>query len=303
MKKRFWLFGRAKKHHWWQFWQRELKPDWRHSKKLYFWSGLAVLLISLFLWQLFKSAPLAGNWQEHIKVMPTVDFKGDLATVHNVRNFRYSGQEEASVIDYYDRTYDLSQIKKVWFVSEPFSESKNAAHTFLSFEFNDGKFLSISIEARKVIGQEYNVVKGLFRVYPLMYIPTDERDAILVRANVRKHEVYLYPVQTAKAREMLTDMLQTMNDLIAHPRWYNTITSNCTSLIAGHVNHLTNGRLPIWSWRLLFTGHADELALRSGLLDTNLDIVAARQKYNITARSQAIGDVPDYSRLIRQFND
>ncbi|MEI6378860.1 MAG: DUF4105 domain-containing protein [Candidatus Falkowbacteria bacterium] len=267
-----------------------------------FWFYVCLLAAAFVVWQYFLPAPLEGNWQPHTAVMPTVEIKGHLATVYNVRNFRYSGEEEASQIDYYNRTYDLDKLQKIWFVTEPFSQSRNAAHTFLSFEFSDGKYLAISIEARKVVGQTYGIFRGLFRVYPLMYIATDERDAILARANVRHHDVYLYPVKTTpdKARAILTDMLLTMNDLIVHPRWYNTITANCTSLIAGHVNRVTPGKLPFWSWRLLFTGHADELALKAGLLDTDLNIGQARLKYNISPFSREIGDVPDYSQKIRQ---
>ena len=134
-----------------------------------------------------------------------------------------------------------------------------------------------------------------------MYIAADERDAILVRTNVRRHDVYLYPVKTtaAKAQIMLKNMLVEMNDLSVNTRWYNTLTANCTSLIAKHVNEVTPAKLPFWSWQLLLTGHADELAMEAGLLDTDLRIDQAREKFNITKISQEIGDVEDYSNRIR----
>lgn len=265
------------------------------------WS-LIIILAIFAVWQYFLPAPLNGDWQTHTAVMPTVEFDGNLATIYNVRNFRYNSGEEASVIDYYDQTYDLDKVVRVWYINEPFSETKNAAHTFLSWEFSDGKFLSITIEARKTKGQVYNIFKGLFRTYPLMYIAADERDAILVRANLRQHDVYLYPVKTtpAKARTMLKNMLVEMNDLSVNTRWYNTLTANCTSLIAKHVNEVTPAKLPFWSWELLLTGHADELAMRAGLLDTDLSIEQARDKFNITKISQELGDVDDYSVKIRE---
>jgi hypothetical protein len=272
------------------------------TKKTKVLTGIAVAFLVSTAWEQLKPVPTARDWQSHVAIMPTAEIEGNAVTVHNVRNFRYSDAETANVTEYYDRTYDLSRLTKIWFVAEPFSQSGNAAHTFLSFEFDDGNYLAMSVEARKTNGQEYGVFRGLLRTYPLIYVATDERDAVMVRTNVRKHEVYLYPVRTTpdKARSVFLDMLKTMNDLTAHPRWYNTLTANCTSLLAGHVNHVTPHRLPFWSWQLLFTGHADDLALRSGLLDTDLPIDAARKKFDITAVSREIGDVENYSDLIRR---
>lgn len=268
----------------------------------YLYLFLLLNLLGFGLWQYYLTAPMNGDWQPHIAIMPTAEIHDNLVEITNVRNFRYSAEEDASVVNYYNQSYDLDKLSRIWYINEPFTETKSAAHTFLSFEFSDGKYLTISIEARKLKGQDYDIVKGLFRTYPLMYIVADERDTIMVRANVRKNNVYLYPVKTtpAKARLVLIDMLETMNDLAIHPRWYNTLTANCTSLIAHHVNRVTPHKLPFWSWQLLLTGHADELALEAGLLDTDLDINSARDKYRITERSIEIGDVENYSQLIRE---
>ena len=244
-----------------------------------------------------------ADWQEHLAVPSTAIFEGDMVTVKNVRNFRYTPTEADIRPGYYDKTYDLSKIKKVWYVTEPFNESEYAAHTFLSFEFEDGDFLSITIEARKTKDQKYSMWQGLLRTYPLIYIASDERDVVLLRANVRKDNVYVYPVKTSESENMrilLVDMLKRMNEIQETPVWYNTIFANCTSAIAHHINKIAPGRIPTFSWQLLLTGHADELALDRGLLDTDLPIDEARQKYRINEVSERVGDVPEYSKLIRE---
>ena len=76
-------------------------------------------------------------------------FDGDFVTVKNVRNFRYSPTEADMILGYYDKTYNLEEVKKVCFVSVSFNENDIAAHTFISFEFENQDFLSISIEALK----------------------------------------------------------------------------------------------------------------------------------------------------------
>lgn len=256
----------------------------------------------LYFW---STPPTTGGWQEQLAVISTAEFNGDLVTIKNVRNFRYYPTEKDMHPAYYDKTYDLTQIKKVWYVAEPFNENQSAAHTFVSFEFNNGDFLAISIEARKTKDQVYSTWKGMLRSYLLVYIAADERDVLLLRANIRKDKVYVYPVKLEKpenARLILTDMLTTMNELIsAKPAWYNTLFANCTSSIAKHVNKITPGRISPFSWQLWLTASADELALKHGLLDTGLSIAQAREKYSINEASERIGDVPNYSLEIRKF--
>jgi len=263
---------------------------------------LILILAGFGLYYIQMKPEAAADWQETLAVPSTAEFNGDLVTVYNVRNFRYIETEEP-IPAYYDKTYDLREIKKVWFVTEPFNEMKYAAHTFLSFEFTNGDFLSITIEARKTTEQKYSAFKGFLKTYPLIYIAADERDVILMRANVRKDNVYVYPVKLSKpenARLVLVDMLETMNELMIKPKWYNTMFANCTSSIAKHVNKIDSGRISLLSWQLLLTASADKLAHEAGLLDTDLSIDEAREKYFVTDKSQKIGDVENYSRLIRE---
>ena len=264
----------------------------------------ALGLIVIIGWYFLDKPPLQGDWQEQLAVASTAEFNGDFVTVKNVRNFRYYPTEADMHPDYYDKTYNLTQIKKVWYITEPFNENKIAAHTFVSFEFNNGDFLSISIEARKAKGQTYSTLKGMVHSYPLIYIAADERDVLLMRANLRKDQVYVYPVRLEKqenARLLLVDMLGKMNELTStHPVWYNTLFANCTSSIASHINKITPGRISIFSWQLWLTSSADELALERGLLDTDLPIEQAREKYNINAISEKVGDMENYSSEIRR---
>lgn len=274
-------------------------------KKIWLWF-LLVAAAAIFFLYWTKPAISSGDWQEQVAVLQKAEFGGDTVTIKNVRNFRYGPTEEDMHSDYYDRTYDLSQIKRVWYITEPFNEIDVAAHTFLSFEFTNGDFLGISIETKKTRGQVYSLWKGILRTYPLVYVAADERDLVLLRANVRKDKVYAYPVKfenPENARLLLANMLETMNSLEEKPQWYNSVFANCTSLIAKHVNEITPGRISPFSWQLLLTASADELALKKGLLDTDLTIEQARQKFYVTDISQEIGDVENYSKLIRGIKE
>lgn len=266
---------------------------------------LIIILLAILvfvLWQSTKKPKIEGDWQEQLTILSKAEFSKDTVTVKNVRNFRYYPTEHDMHAGYYDKTYNLNEIKKVWYTTEPFNENTSAAHTFVSFEFESGDFLAISIEARKTKDQSYSILKGMIRTYPLIYIAADERDLTILRANIRKDKVYVYPVKfedKGNARLLLIDMLNTMNDLAIHPKWYNTLFSNCTSSIAKHINKISSGRISLLSWQLWLTASADELALKHGLLDTDLSIEKAREKFYITDISQKIGDVEDYSKEIR----
>ncbi|MSU54909.1 MAG: DUF4105 domain-containing protein [Candidatus Taylorbacteria bacterium] len=268
---------------------------------------LCLFVVVILVWQCFKKVPIVGDWQDNLSLASTAEFSGDLVTVRNVRNFRYYPTKDDMHPGYYDRTYDLTQLKKVWFIAEPFNENQLAAHTFVSFEFNNGDFLAISIEARRTKSQTYSMWSGMFNSYPLIYVAVDERDAVLLRANLRKDKVYVYPVKLEKsenAKLLLVDMLKRMNELTSvKPAWYNTFFANCTSSIAKHINNVSPGRISMLSWQLWLTASADELAINHGLLDTDLSIDEARIRFSINEVSQKIGDISDYSAEIRRFLD
>ena len=249
-----------------------------------------------------KTVPTNGDWQDVSRVQSTATFDGNFVTVHNIRNFQYDANRTPTVEAYYDKTYDLRTLKKVWYITDPFSPGSPFAHTFISFEFADESFLAITIEGRLTKGQEYNLLNGTIHTFPLIYIAADERDVIYVRTNIHHDGVYVYPMRATpeQGRLLLTDILHRMNELVARPDWYNSIYANCTSSIANHINRIWPGVLPTFDWQELLTSYADELALQKGLVDTTLPLDQARQPFYVTDRAQHVGYVADFSTLIRQ---
>jgi hypothetical protein len=262
---------------------------------------LIVLIIGFIIWQCTKPVPTTGDWKDTLVHLSTADFHGDLVTVHDVRNFQYNASGTPTVENWYDKTYDLSKLVRAWYVVVPFNAGSPFAHTFMSFEFSDGSYLAITIEARLKKDQEYTMFNGLINNFPLMYIAADERDVVYVRTNIYKDDLYLYPLRATadQARLLLTDMLQRMNDLVSHPRWYNGFYANCTSSIADSVNKIWPGLLPRFDWQVLLTSYADQLALDKGLIDTNLPLPEARKKFYVTTIAQKIGYSTDFSEEIR----
>ena len=265
--------------------------------------AIAVILIvifTIFIRDLITEPSNDRNWNEDQMVLPSAMIKDNLISIKNVRNFKYASTT-SYVAKYYDETYDLNKLIKVWYVVEPFSGIPGSAHTFLSFEFENDKFVSISVEIRKEKGEKYHPVKGLFNQYELMYVIADERDVIKLRSNYRKDLVYVYPISAPKEKmkSLFVDMLERANYLRDNPEFYNTITNTCTTNIVAHVNKITPKRIPFFNLRILLPANSDKLAYKLGLIDTDLPFDEARQKYYINDRAMKYADNEDFSRMIR----
>ena len=224
-----------------------------------------------------------------------------MVSINNIRNFSYASTTSYKA-DYYDKTFDVNKIKKVWYIVEPFSGIPGSAHTFLSFEFEGDQFVSISVEIRKEKGETYHPVKGLFNKYELMYVIADERDVIKLRSNYRKDLVYVYPIKTTtdKAQELFLDMVTRANDLSQRPEFYNTITNTCTTNIVRHVDKITPNKVPLFNLRILLPANSDKLAYELGLIDTDLSFESARRRYFINDKALKYASNSDFSIKIRE---
>lgn len=239
------------------------------------------------------------DWSADQAILPFVDIEGNLVTIRNIRNFAYASETEYTA-RYYDRTFDLRQLDSAWFIVERFGELEGAAHTFVSFGFGPGGYVSFSPEIRKERGESFSPLRGLMRQYELMYVVGDERDLIKLRTNFRKDEVYAYPVRTdpEKLRTMFLGMVERTNKLAAEPEFYNTLTNSCTINLVRHVNAISPRRVP-FSYRVLLPGYSDSLAWELGLIDTDVPLAELRKRYRVNDRAARFAEDPEFSLRIR----
>jgi hypothetical protein len=240
------------------------------------------------------------DWSPDQALLPYAEINGDLVSVHNVRNCKYL-TEDTYVLDYYDRTYDASRLRTVDFIIVPFRGMPSLAHTMLSFGFDDGEYLAVSVEIRRQKGEKYELLKGMLNYYELMYVVADERDVVKLRTNYRGDDVYLYHAKATpeQARMLFLDVMKRVNHLAARPEFYNVFTNNCTTNIVAHINHVAPGKVP-FSLRVLLTGHSDRLAYDLGLLDTRGSFAEARRRAEIGLVARQNPNAPDFSEVIRR---
>ena len=256
----------------------------------------ASALVALWWFTLKPSNDRA--WQPDVAQTAWAQINGDEVTVHNVRNCDY--RTEADFTPHWEtRTVLLSQMTGID-VAINYWGSPWIAHPIVSFQFSDALPLCFSIETRKTIGETYSAVRGLYRQYTLIYVVADERDSIRVRSNYRREDVYLYHTlaSPAQARQRFREYINTINALHEKARWYNAVTSNCTTSI--RAQRAAELRTP-WDWRILFNGQIDEMLYQDHAFATGgLPFMELKHRSLINERARAADKDPDFSRLIRE---
>ena len=269
------------------------KHRWRF---LAFFAGTFVIV--LVWWSLIPPSN-DRDWATEMSVLPRATFSNNFVKIYNIRNNDYQTANEFTP-HYYDKTFDLNKLKKVYFIVSYWGNVKKIAHTFLSFEFEDGECLAISIELRREKGEKYDPVKGLFKMYEIMYVVADERDVIRLRTNYTKDRVYLYPLKFPReeSRKLLVDMLSEANKLNDEPEFYNTITRNCTVSLIHHFAKVSESKIEFYIEYLL-NGFLDWRLYENGAIDTKLPPKEVKQAYYISEVAQKYNDNKNFSEKIR----
>jgi hypothetical protein len=257
-------------------------------------AGFALVLI----WWLTLKPSNDRMWQPDVAQTAWAEVNGDEVVLHNVRNCDYRTETDYTP-RWETRTVRRSQITGVDLAINYWG-SPWMAHPIVSFQFADAPPVCFSIETRKQVGQSYSAVGGLYRQFALIYVVADERDVIRVRTNYRQGEdVFLYrtTLTPAQARTRFEDYVHSLNQLRDQPRWYNAITTNCTTAI--RTQHSAGDRMP-WDWRILLNGKGDELMYERHTIDAaGLPFPELKQRALINPAAQAANDAPEFSSLIR----
>ena len=268
-----------------------VRPFWRKV-------GVSALLFGgVLAWWMTLSPTNDSDWQPDVAQKAWADIQGDEVTFHNVRNCDYRTETDYTP-QWETRTVGISQITGIDLAIDYWG-SPWIAHPIVSFQFTDAPPLCFSIETRRKLGQTYSAIEGLYRQFELIYIVADERDVIRVRTNYRDEDIYLYhtTISPARARERFLEYIHSLNALRNKPRWYNAITTNCTTSI--RTQHPPKERIP-WDWRILLNGKGDELMYERHFIVTDgLPFAELKSRSLIDTRARAANDSPDFSQLIR----
>ena len=241
-----------------------------------------------------------ADWNTDCEFQSTAVIEENHITFSKIRDFTWRTTRDRDERWDDNVKFDMREIKDIWFVVDHFHKIHGLAHTFLSIEFNDGRCISISFEARRVKGERYHPWKGLWRSYELYLLIGYERDLLGLRTNARGNRDYLFRAVTPpdKDRQLLVAIAQKMNQLNQNAEWYHSLLTTCNTSIVKVVNKITPGRIP-FVWRNFLPGYTPKAAFKLGLIEDWGGLEKTLEIARVDILAKEWDEKSDYSTFIR----
>jgi len=272
---------------------------WRGRTRRAIWTWLIGMAALLVWWQTL--APSNDRiWADDVARTLRGSVSGSIVTLDSVRNFDWQADTDTRYTARWEsQQYNLNELTSVDMVLSYWG-SPAIAHTLVSFGFSDGRHVVFSVEIRKERGEQFSEIGGFFKQFELSVIAAQERDILYVRAGPRAERVYRYPVDmpVPAMRELFLSYVRTANELADRPRFYHTVTANCTTLVYRMVQAIVPG-LPM-DYRILLSGYLPEYLYQQGGLDTGKPLATLREQAYLGRPALPGPDPVEFSRAIRQ---
>jgi hypothetical protein len=260
------------------------------------WAYAGVFLVVL-AWFITIHPSHDRPWRREVAVMPRAIIDGDRVRITGFRNFEYRTRDDFTE-RFEEREVSLSHLTSLDFFVSYWAVGP-VGHTFLSFNFDDGPPVCISIETRPEVGEGFAPIASMFKQFELIYVVGDERDIVAVRTNHRGEQTYAYRIRTSPevARRLFLVYMGRINELADRPEFYHLLKNNCTLNIVRYAN--AAGRVGRFDFRHLFNGLVDRYLYDAGLVDTTLPFEELRQRSRINDAARDDERAPDFPDRIR----
>ncbi|KAA8921728.1 hypothetical protein CEK64_00660 [Xanthomonas sontii] len=237
------------------------------------------------------------DWADDVAQLLQPQVDGHVVTLHNVRNFAWRSDHDYTP-RWETRRYDLERLASAD-LALSYWMGPAIAHTLVSFGFDDGRRVVFSLEIRKERGEAFSALAGFFRNFEQVMVAADERDILAVRSNVRGEDVYLYRLNLSRAqlRQLFLGYVARAQQLQRTPRFYNTATSNCTTIVFELARKL-DPALPL-DVRLLLSGYLPSYVYAQHGFVPGYSLATLRARGRIGERARAGGTGDDFSTRIR----
>lgn len=257
----------------------------------------ALAFATLLAWWSTIAPSNHRDWADDVSRSLTGNVDGQVVTLHNVRNFNWRSEEDYD-IRWETRRYDLDHLTNADLILSSWG-MPGIVHALVSFGFDDGSHVVFSVEVRRQQNQSFSSIGGFFKHFERIIVAADERDIIRVRTNVRGETDHLYHLQMDKPamRALFLSYVRGANELAAKPAFYNTVTSNCVTIVYDMAKQIDPG-LP-YDYRLLVTARLPSYLYEVGALDRHYPLEVLISQGDITERARAAGPNDDFSRAIR----
>lgn len=263
------------------------------------WALLAYLamVVLIMLWWGRLEPTHERDWADDLARITTGTVEGDLVRLSNVRNFQWRTVEDYDV-RWESREYDLSRLRSVDLITSQWG-IPGIAHILVSFGFDDGRYIAFTVEIRRTRDQSFSAIGGFFKQFELNVLASDERDAVRLRTNVRGEDGHLYRVNMSQRamRRLFIAYVEEGNRLAREPRYYHTITANCTIIVYNMMDEIIDG-LPMDA-RLFLSSYLPSYVKDVGGLP-DLPMAELHERGRFTERAREADAAEDFSLRIRQ---
>ena len=220
-------------------------------------------------------------------------------TLHNVRNFDWRTDTDYTQ-RWETRRYDLERLCSLDMIMSYWTIPA-IAHMLISFGFDDGEHVVFSVEIRREKHEKYSEDRRL-----LQGVRTQRHRGRRTRRDpgsnqcARRGRLFVpHPAcRRPRSARLFLGYIAEANALLITPRFYNTITVNCTTLVY-HMMQRIVGYLPL-NYRLLFSGYLPEYVYRVGGLDRRFSLQELRSRGRITERAISADRSESFSADIRR---
>lgn len=261
------------------------------------WAVLAIAALGIAGWYATITPREDRDWAIDVSRGVKAQVAGEIVTLSDIRDFDWTS-ETAATPRWISRSYDLRELRSLDMITSVW-DNPDIAHLLVSFGFADGEHVVFSVEIRREAGEKFNELGGFFRQFELVLIGATERDIVRLRTNYRHEDVRLFPIELSpdQLREMFMAYVGLAQQLEEKPRFYNTLTANCTTVVY-QLAHVLKADLPL-DWRLVLSGHLPDYMAALGVLGGEGPVALRAEAARITARAQVADPGMDYSRAIR----
>ena len=267
-------------------------PAWQPA-----WYVFAVAAVALLVWWHTLRPSNERDWIPEVARQTHGEIDGNRVTLHNVRNFDWRSRTDFTP-RWETRHYALDELQSVD-VALSYWNRPAIAHALVSFGFGHDRHVVFSVEIRRKQGDRFSEIGGFFKQYELSVIASTEEDSLRVRTNVRGEDGYLYRIHMPldAARSLFLAYVNSANRLRHTPRFYHTLTANCTTIVFKMARRIVPG-LPL-DFRQLASGYLPEYLYDLQVLRGADNAGQYRRLGRYTERARANATPATFSRDIR----
>ncbi len=260
------------------------------------WASLGLVAILVAAWWISIKPSNNRDWALDVARGVTGEIRGAEVRLYNVRNFDWWTEQDFTP-RWEMRRYALDRLESVDLISSVWGNPA-IAHTLISFGFSDGGHVVFSAEVRRERNESFSEIGGFFKEFELVMIAATENDIVRLRTDVRREQVSLFPLRLSpeQARTLFVSYIAMANQLAETPRFYQTITTNCTTVIFKLARLIEPG-IPL-DWRILLSGYLPDYLYNHGVIRTDLPLGEVRRKAMIAP--QEVRSALEFSVGIRR---